>query len=185
MTSYIPVMMEELDVVVSYSDGEGAKAGLGIAVWSSRCPDGPLAAFCEIPQSVRNLWDRRVGKEEYNDIFLIEAIGPLSILETYPNIVKNSLWLHFIDNVAAEHSLIKGSSSISSGDVVIGETWKRIQKLNAYAYFDRVMSESNPVDGLSRGRSSGPWKQVLRAELPPNLEQMLEYEASARSDPYE
>ena len=101
---------------------------------------------------MRNLWDRRAGKEEYNDIFLIEAIGPLSILETFANIVKDSLWLHFIDNVAAEHSLIKGSSSITSGDVVIGETWRRIQQLNAYAYFDRVMSESNPVDGLSRGR---------------------------------
>ena len=177
--------MERLDLVVSYSDGEGAKAGLGIAVWSSRCPNGPLAAFCEIPQSVRNLWDRRAGKEEYNDIFLIEAIGPPSILETFPNIVKNSLWLHFIDNVAAEHSLIKGSSSIPSGDVVIAETWRRIQKLNTYAYFDRFMSESNPVDGLSRGRSIGPWRQVDEAKLPPSLAQLLEDESKAISDPYE
>ena len=153
--------MDRHDLVVSYSDGEGAKAGFGIAVWSSRCPNGPLAAFCEIPQSVRNLWDRRAGKEEYNDIFLIEAIGPLSILQTFPNIVKKSLWLHFIDNVAAQHSLIKGSSSIKSGDIVIGETWRRIQQLNAYAYFERVMSGSNPVDGLGRRRSSGPWKRVL------------------------
>ena len=88
---YISVWMEKLDLVVSYSDGEGAKAGPGIAVWSSRCPDGLLAAFCETPQSVRNLWDRRAGKEEYNDTFLIEAIGPLSVLETFPKIDKDSL----------------------------------------------------------------------------------------------
>lgn len=175
---HIPFRLEDLNLVVSYSDGEGARAGLGIAVWSARCPDGPLAAFCEIPVAIRNLWDRQAGLDEYNDIFLIEAIGPLAILETFPKIVKNSLWLHFIDNVAAQHSLIKGSSSIMSGDIVIGETWKRIQKLNAYAYFDRVMSESNPVDGLSRGRPCGPWKQVLRAKLPRGLLQMLEMEAA-------
>ena len=88
------------------------------------------------------------------------------------------MWLHFIDNVAAEHSLIKGSSSITSGGVVVGETWDRIQKLNVYAFFDRVMSGSNPVDGLSRRRPHGPWKQVLHAKLPANLERLLEMEAA-------
>ena len=68
---YILVWPEELNLVVSYSDGGGAQAGLGIVVWSSRCPDGPLVAFCEILQYMRNLWDRRAGREEYNDIFLI------------------------------------------------------------------------------------------------------------------
>jgi len=33
----IPMQLESLESVVSYSDGEGAKAGLGIAIWSSRC----------------------------------------------------------------------------------------------------------------------------------------------------
>ena len=36
---------------------------------------------------------------------------------------------------------------------------------------------ANPVDGLSRGRFEGPWKQVLRAKLPPNLLQMLRAES--------
>ena len=135
-----------------------------------------MAAFCEFPKEVRDLWDRRVGLEEYNDIFLIEAIGPLAILETFPNIVKGSLWLHFIDNVASQHSLIKGSSSISSGDVVVGATWQKIQKLDVYAYFDRVESEANPVDGLSRGRTHGPWQRVLRAKLPHDLLAMLHSE---------
>ena len=117
-------------MVVSYSDEEGAKAGLGIAVWSTRCPDAPLAAFREIPKEVRDLWDRRAGLEAYIDIFLIEAIAPLAILETFPKIVNGSLWLHFIDNVASQHSLIKGSLSVSSGDVVVGATWQRIQKLS-------------------------------------------------------
>ena len=97
---------------------------------------------------------------------------------TFPNYVKDALWLHFIDNVAAEYALVKGSSSIRSGDVVVGETWRRIQKLNAAPYFDRVASESNPVDGLSRGRREGPWQRIIKAKLPDDLDRLLEAEVS-------
>ena len=88
---------------------------------------------------------------ESSDIFLIEAIGPHSILKTFPNVFKNALWLNFIDNEAAQHSLVKGSSSIACRDVLLGETWKYIQELNVYLYFDRVESKASTVDGLSRG----------------------------------
>ena len=174
------MQLESLESVVSYSDGEGAKAGLGIAIWSSRCPAGPLAAFCEIPMTIRKLlWDRNHGKpEEMSDIYCIEAIGPLAILTTWPNILKNALWVHYIDNVASQYSLIKGSSSIAAGDVIVGETWKKIQSLGTFAYFDRVESEANPVDGLSRGRSEGPWQRVVRARLPDNLQELLAAEES-------
>ena len=87
--------------------------------------------------------------------------------------MKGSLWLHFIDNVASEHSLIKGSSSIASGDVVIGMTWKRIQALDIWAYFDRVASKSNPVDGLSRKKREGPWQRVVQGRLPEELEHVI------------
>ena len=168
----IPVGLKGLDTVISYSDGEGAKAGLGIAMWSSRCPNGPLAAFTMIPDRIRDLWDRQ-GAEERNDIYCVEAIGPLAILETWPNIVKSSLWLHFIDNSAAQHALIRGSSSVRSGDVIVGEPWRSVQSLGVYFYVDRVESEANPVDGLSRERFAGPWLRVVRARLPSNLEALL------------
>ena len=109
----------------------------------------------------------------YNDIFEIEAVGPLLILDQWGRRMRNCLWLHFIDNVAAEHSLVQGSSSIACGDVVVGETWKRIQRLGIYLYFDRVESKANPVDGLSRGRSEGPWRQVDKALIPKDLEKKL------------
>ena len=125
---------------------------------------------------IRKAWDRQ-RDGELNNIYLIEALGPLAVLETFPKVLRNCLWLHFIDNIAAQHTLIKGSSTISSGDVVVGETWHRIQKLGVHAYFDRVASKANPVDGLSRGRFEGPWKQVLRAKLPPNLLQLLKAES--------
>ena len=92
------------------------------------------------------------------------------------------MWLHFIDNVAAEYSIIRGSSSVEAGDIVIGLTWKKIQELNTFMYVDRVASESNPVDGLSRGRMGGPWKQVLKAALPNDLLVQLRAAAAATSE---
>ena len=148
---------------------------MGIAVWSSKCANGPLAAYCEIPKSIRRLWDRQKS-DECRDIFLIEAIGPLAILTTFPKLLKDAVWIHFIDNVGAEYSLAKGSSSTQAGDIVVGETWQRVAELGAIPYFDRVASESNPVDGLSRGRWEGPWRQVIKAKLPANLEKLLEGE---------
>ena len=47
----IPVFLENVDIVVSYSDGEGADAGLGIAVWSTRCPDGPPGGVLRNPDA--------------------------------------------------------------------------------------------------------------------------------------
>ena len=80
--------------------------------------------------AIRKLWDRSHGKAaEMSDIYCIEAIGPLAILTTWPNILKNALWVHYIDNVASQYSLIKGSSSIAAGDVIVGETWKRFSRL--------------------------------------------------------
>ena len=126
----------------------------------------------EVPEHIRRLWDTsREG--DHNDIFLIEAVAPLAILETFPNIVRNCLWIHYIDNIAAQYSLIKGSSTITCGDVVVGETWRRIQRLRIHAYLYRVESKANPVDGLSRGVATGPWKQVLKAKLPADLQNLL------------
>ena len=51
-----------------------------------------------------------------------------------------------------------------------------------HAYFDRVESKANPVDGLSRGMAEGPWRQVLKARLPEKLETLLAEEVA--NDPY-
>ena len=80
--------------------------------------------------------------------------------------------------MGAEYSLVKGSSSTNAGDIVVGETWRKIVELDIYPYFDRVASASNPVDGLSRGRRNGPWERVIKAKLPQDLERLLANEAS-------
>jgi len=174
-------------LVVSYSDGEGSDAGVGIAIW---CPtiigNRPWAGYIAVPPEVRQLWHaqhehavRSITLDsdlEFNDIIEIEGIGPLLILHNWGSVMKNSLWIHFIDNSSALGSLVKGSSTVNQQDIIVGKTWEYITTLNVLAWFDRVDSKSNPVDGLSRqdfSRSKNcnwVWKGIvfpkdLRGEL--------------------
>jgi len=160
----VPTSLSELPLIVSYSDGEGGLAGIGAAVWRRKGP--PQALYCEVPAYLRDYWHSSSSSLVYTDIFLVEALGPLLLLLEFPKIFKNSMWLHFIDNEAAEASLIRGTSSKSHGDHIVGLTWSLIQKLGIFAYFDRVCSKSNPVDGLSRRKFVGPWDKVFKPEFP-------------------
>jgi hypothetical protein len=101
-----------------------------------------MAGFLMVPECVRDLWAKQKSRREpHTDIFEIEAIGPLLLLEAYPEILKGTLFLHFIDNSAALAALVKGSSSVQSGDVIAGRTWSLIAKLGIHAWFDRELCE--------------------------------------------
>ncbi len=129
----------------------------------------------DIPTDIREMWSmqKRISEDSYFDIQEIEGIGPLLVLSTWPDVVRNSLWLHFIDNNGALSCLIKGGSSVMGTDCVVGMTWRRITSLSTLPWFDRVDTKSNPVDGLSRKDLHGPWELVplvfpgssLRAEM--------------------
>ena len=79
------------------------------------------------------------------------------MLHNFADVLRGALWLHFVDNDAALSSLVKGSSSVQSGDVIAGQTWSQVAAVGCMPWFDRVDSASNPVDGLSRGKLKGPW----------------------------
>ena len=100
------------------------------------------------------------------DIFLVEAIGPLILLTAFPKQLCYALWRHFIDNSAAEASLISGSSGLQAADHMICSTWETAGRRRLWPYFDRVESKANPVDGLSRGDWTGPWNGVKTIEFP-------------------
>ena len=157
----IPWNLAQRDLTISYSDGEGSDAGVGVAIWSNRL-DFPQAGRMDIPAAVRNLWasQRKDESGELYDIQEIEGIGPLLVLTTWPDILRGSLWLHFIDNNGALSCLIKGSSSCLGTDTLVGMTWKKIGDLSVLPWFDRVDTKSNPVDGLSRKDVRGPWDLV-------------------------
>ena len=146
----------------------------GLAVWSSQLLQ-PQAGRMDIPMDIRKLWSAQkiLNSNSLFDIQEVEGIGPLLILSTWPELLRNSLWLHFIDNNGALSCLVKGSSSVMGTDCVVGYTWKKIAALQVLPWFDRVDTKSNPVDGLSRKDLRGPWRLVslvfpgssLRAEI--------------------
>ena len=143
--------------IVSYSDGEGSEAGVGVALWENET-QVVRAGVLRVPEEVRILWDHQKNLVRFNDIFEIAAVGPLILLENFPDLFRGSLWLHFLENAAALSNLVNGSSSVIQEDILIGATWSQVQRLQVFPWFDRVDSKSNPVDGLSRGQLDGPWK---------------------------
>ena len=88
--------------------------GVGVAVWGTMLKS-PMAAFPTVFREVRMLWSSQheLFGASFQDIHEIEAVGPLVILATWPGFLAGILWIHFIDNAAAQASLVSGSSSIT------------------------------------------------------------------------
>ena len=164
----IPTALKDMPLVISYSDGEGDWAGIGAALWHP-AKSFPLAVYSEVPVHIREHWRIVSKSENFEDIFLVEALGPLLLLLTFPKLLSECLWLHFIDNSAPEASLVRGSSASPLGDHVVGLTWTCIQQRAIWAYF-------NPSDGLSRRKFEGPWRQVYCVPFP--TDKVLEYARS-------
>ena len=163
----IPVSLSSKPVYLSYSDGEGEGAGVGIALW---CPCGKVVGgYIALPLDVRQTWSRAATAGDHFDIFEIEAVGPALILHNWGHLFEsNALWLHFIDNESALATLVKGSSSVLSGECITAYTHAMVANLGLWPWFDRVSSADNPVDKLSRGENKGPW-ELVNIEFPPEL----------------
>ena len=122
-------------VVSNFWEAEGSEAGIGVALWENETQvvrAGVLrVGYCGTIK-------KNLGR--FNDIFEIEAIGLLILLENFPDLFRGSLWLYFLDNAAALSNLVKGSSSVIQGDILIGARWSREQRLQVFPWFDRVDS---------------------------------------------
>ena len=166
----IPLDLNTVPVAVSYSDGEGS-GGVGAAVW---LPDGRcLGGYIMVPECIRELWSRQreAGGDMY-DIYELEALGPAIVMHNWGHLMQGCMWLHFIDNECALASLVRGASSVLSADIIAAYTSSQVAQRSVWAWYDRVDTASNPVDGLSRGRLEGPWSlQVI--EIPPELLNMI------------
>ena len=163
----IPLNLDRLPLYVSYSDGEGEGAGVGVAVWLP--DDSSVAGFMKLPMEVRHSWSRAKTCGDFYDIYEIEAVGPALILHNFGDVfVDGCLWMHFIDNEAALATLVKGSSAVLAGECITAYTHSMVAKSGMWTWFDRVASDDNPVDKLSRGSLVGPW-QLRDIEFPPIL----------------
>ena len=101
----------------------------------------------DLPPSVLEAWSQSTDLEPQRHINKIEAIVLAICLCTWPNLIRGSLWLHFIDIDGALACLVSGSSKNSSLSAVVFILGRR---LGCWPWFERVFSECNIVDGLSR-----------------------------------
>ena len=125
---------------------------------------------------MRDVWSRQGTAGDHYDIFEIEAIGPALILHNFGwKFVDDCMWIHYIDNDAALATLVNGSSSVLSGEVITSYTHSMASQKGLWTWFDRVSSSDNPVDKLSRGEMEGPWKLVPIAFPPALLLSLREY----------
>ena len=144
-----------------------AGAGVGIGMW---CPCGRVVGgYLQLPAEVRQTWTRINTAGDHYDIFEIEAVGPALILHNWMHLFSpGALWVHYIDNDSARATLVKGSSSVLSGECITAFTHSKISEIGLWPWFDRVATDDNPVDKLSRGCMDGPW-ELLPVVFPPEL----------------
>ena len=62
--------------------------------------------------------------------------------------------MHFVDNNGALATLVKGSASVNSDEVILGYTSSQIATRRIWAYFDRVDTNANIADIPSRSTAS-------------------------------
>ena len=108
-------------------------------------------------------------------------MGPLILLENFPDRFRGSLWLHFLDNAAALSILVNGSSSVIQGDILIGATWSQIQRLrssNGLAVWNIVKL----CVGLSRGQLVTLVTLAFPGSLLRALRQVLGWRESTYAD---
>ena len=128
-----------------------------------------VGGYICVPDEIRRLWSRSPdpAADPY-DIMDIEAVGPALVLHNFGHRFQNCLWMHFVDNESSVAALAKGSTSVNSAEIIVAWTHSRLAKFGIIAWFDRVDTKSNPVDGLSRGDMSGPWR-LLEINFPPDM----------------
>ena len=123
--------MADQVVYVAYSDGEGEGAGVGVALW---CPGGRVVGgYMKLHDDVRAVWSRASTAGDAFDMFEIEAVGPALVLANFGHLIKHgALWIHDIDNEAALATMVKGSSSVLSGEVITSYTHSFIAKMGLW-----------------------------------------------------
>ena len=80
----------------------------------------------------------------------LETLAILVGLDVWKDALRGRRAVIFSDSEAVRGSLLKGWSSNDNSDDLIEEIFKREEKLDCLLWFERVASQSNPSDYLSR-----------------------------------
>ena len=80
----------------------------------------------------------------------LELLACPVALATWPDLLKSSAVIHFVDNDSAAAGLVRGFSPKRDSCTIIGDYWLLAATHEIDVYIDRVESKSNISDGPSR-----------------------------------
>lgn len=157
-----------MKLVVTISDGEGT-GNVAVGLWDlSDQLLRPRVTTARVPELLLDKWRRH----SQNAIAPIEAVGPLLALATWPHLA-HKLWIHFIDNMTAKDSLIRGHSYNGELNELMHATWRAVRARDLRLWVDWVSTNDNPIDKASRGCTADRYHQRWILDPPGDFVAML------------
>ena len=149
-------------------DPPGTKSQVG-AVMLSWWRESPAGFGVVIPERLIKTW---IPRE--NQIALIEIFAAVLFISHFGPELAGKRVLGLIDSESALDALIKGQSKFNDVILLLKVFWDLVAEHQIDIFLDRVSTDANPSDGLSRGaldeaRKLG-WK-IENAKIPEVLYQ--------------
>ena len=132
---------------------------MGAVVFVDGCP--AKAGWCDLPWA----WLQQL-RPRGTQISPAETLGPAVALASWPHLLKGQDTIFFCDNLGAVYSLISGVATAPDLQSIIAASHAALANASVRWWLDRVPSDSNCSDGLSRDGAKDNWtaKQGLSPE---------------------
>ena len=145
----------------SYSvDEKGVRHCKVCAIIAPPRPGKPEGIVLEIPTRILDSF-----KERKQQIHMGELLGPFCAILQWPELLRNSSAIFFMDNMRVLCNLVNGSSRELDAGTLSFAMHLRLAALNTSCWWEWVASESNCSDGGSREGITCPMAQSLGIPL--------------------
>ena len=124
--------------------GTKERVGAVMAAWWRQAPAGSSLA---VPHQLIKTWIPRG-----NQIALVELFGAVLALSHFGAELAGKRVVMLIDSESALDALIKGQSKFSDVIKIVKIFWELVADYHLDLYLDKVSTDANPSDGLSRGK---------------------------------
>ena len=138
-----------LDWVHLYVDASfepGGHSGLGGVLYN--CNRECIGCFSE--KVGQNLLDALMEADQKTAIFELEGLAIATAIDRFEVFIRGKRLVVFTDNQSVQTSVVRCRSKNNNMDLIIRKICSTEERLGIIAWIERVPSQSNPSDGLSR-----------------------------------
>ena len=135
------------------TDEDGGRPHVGGALFAWWL-ESPIGFSAEVPMSLLRRWIPRKSQ-----IALIELLAVVAALERYGPTLAGKRVTFLVDSECALDALIKGYSKSEDCCELVSTFWNMTAEYQVVAYLDRVSTDANVSDGLSR-RDNEPYREA-------------------------